>query len=479
MAGPREPGHRSNPTPSAAPTSGKPPLRKSRHASTLQILGLNQMTSKWPRTRCTPPNGSILNPPNLRTDGKLWRYYVNMTDNSLRVLICGTGAASHALASVISVQPGVELSVYTRSPEKAHEWTQILRKMQLTAVLGGRRGEIVAKSFLVTNDPERAARGCDIVIMSLPAFVHASYFAMLCPYLEPGCVIVGLPGQCGFEFELQRTLGDRSPEFTIVNFNSLPWVCRIEAFGRTVSIAGAKESIVGAKRDAAKASRIGDPVPILQRLLGSPPKLVVSEHFLSVMLGSVNAPLHPPIMYSRWKDWDGSTLDHRPLFYELVEEFAASVMTRISEELVATAQRIMTACPGLDLSDIIPKHEWYIQCYGPAIVDKSSLLTAIRTNGCYASIQHPMTEVVPGEFVPNFHHRFLTEDIPCGLAVLRGVSEIVGVPTPAMDEVIRWSQERLGKEYLTQRGLAGSDLGETRCPQRYGFATLDDILDVI
>jgi hypothetical protein len=217
-------------------------------------------------------------------------------------------------------------------------------------------------------------------------------------------------------------------------------------------------------------------VSTLQSLLGDPARLEVSGHLLGVTLGSINATVHPPIMYSRWKDWDGATLDHQPLFYESIDDRAAWLISEIGQEIIAVARQIMTLHPDVDLSGIISKYDWYIKSYGPGIVDKSNLKTTIRTNTSYKGIKHPMIEMMPGEFVPDFHHRFLAEDVPFGLIISRGIGEIVGVPTPTIDLIVRWSQERLGKTYLTQHGLAGPDLAATRCPQRYGFVTMHDLL---
>ena len=85
-------------------------------------------------------------------------------------------------------------------------------------------------------------------------------------------------------------------------------------------------------------------------------------------------------------------------------------------------------------------------------------------------------ETEDGKFVPDFTHRFLTEDVPFGLVVLRGIAEIAGVPTPKLDTVLCWSQQKLGKEYLVGSRLIGKDIDATRCPQRYGYSTMEDVL---
>jgi hypothetical protein len=397
-------------------------------------------------------------------------------NNTFRVLVCGTGAGSHVLAGAISAQPDVELCIYTRNSQKALEWSDTLRHHRLVTKVSGAVGEITANSFVVTSDPEQAARGCDMVIIALPAFAHAGYLAALAPHLERGCVIVGLPGQCGFEYEVRQILGDRFDQFAVLDFDSLPWVCWLEEFGRTVCVGGIKKQIFGAMREALGPSRVDDPVSALQRLLGKPPRIVVSGHFLGVTLQSVNGSFHPPIMYSYWVDWDGVAIDHEPLIYETISEDAVLLVDRMSQEIMATAAEIMRARLDVDLSDVVPRRDWIIRSYGSDVKDKSSLISAIRSNTSYAGLRHPMTQMAPGKFVPDFHHRFLAEDIPFGLAVLRGISEIAGVPTPTIDMVLRWSQERLGREYLTEEGLIGPDVATSRCPQRYGLATLTDLV---
>ena len=103
-------------------------------------------------------------------------------------------------------------------------------------------------------------------------------------------------------------------------------------------------------------------------------------------------------------------------------------------------------------------------------------MTINRTNFAYQGITHPMRQLPDNSYLPDFNHRFLTEDVPFGLVVIRGISEIVGVPTPNIDLVLSWCQEKLQKEYLVDSKLIGKDLGTTRCPQRYGFKTIEEVL---
>lgn len=87
-----------------------------------------------------------------------------------------------------------------------------------------------------------------------------------------------------------------------------------------------------------------------------------------------------------------------------------------------------------------------------------------------------MKETSEHSFVPDFSHRYVNEDVPYGLVVIRGIAEIVQVDTPTIDKVLLWAQEKTGKEYLVGSKLKGKDVSSTRAPQRYGLDTLDAIL---
>lgn len=397
----------------------------------------------------------------------------------IRVLICGAGSSAHVLAAVLSAKPEAEVRVLTLDATRAEAWQKSLDAAPVTIFERiERHGErtLTAGPVLITNDPAEAARDSDIILFAIPAFLHRSYLTALGPFIEDGCAIVGLPGQSGFEFEVRSILSDKTDRLTLMNFDSLPWVCRTVEFGKYAQISGTKEMLAGAAVGDFSRARLRDPLASLQFLLGERPKLVVSGHLLGITLRSPNGYSHPPIMYGRWKDWDGEPLEQPPLFYRDIDEPTAALLEQISGEVVDTSRQLMEQYPGTDLSQVIPMYEWDMNCYRADIEDKTNLWTALRTNAGYAHIEHPMTQTADGRYVPDFQHRFLMEDVPFGLVVVRSIAEIAGVPTPGIDEVLLWCQEKMGRQYLVNFRLVGRDIGETRCAFRYGLTTLEDIL---
>ena len=117
-----------------------------------------------------------------------------------------------------------------------------------------------------------------------------------------------------------------------------------------------------------------------------------------------------------------------------------------------------------------------MRCYPEDISDKTNLYTAIQTNAEYQGLKHPVKKSDDGKYLPDFTYRYMTEDIPQGLVVIRGIAEIVGVETPNIDKVLLWSQEKMCKEYLVNSKIQGKDVEKSRAPQKYGFTTLESIL---
>ena len=167
-----------------------------------------------------------------------------------------------------------------------------------------------------------------------------------------------------------------------------------------------------------------------------------------------------------------------PGFYTGVDDVTAQLLDRVSGEILATAENIMKQKPEVDLHNADHLYDIIVRYYDKGIENKTDLKTVITTNGVYQGLEHPVIETSEGKYLPDFTHRYLTEDIPYGLAVIRGIAEVANVPTPNIDMVLLWAQEKMGKEYLVNGAMHGKDIKYSRCPQRYGLNTLDDLLNL-
>ena len=171
------------------------------------------------------------------------------TESNIKLLICGSGNGAHAFAGIASSHPGTEVRVLSLYQDEAERWSKTMETADLEITCHRRDQEphvIKSKPSLITKNPEEAVCGVDVIAFVLPAFAHQVFLETLKPYIEPGVIIVGLPGASGLEFQVRGILEEKASKCTIMNFESLPWACRLDEFGRKCNVLGTKDTLVGA-----------------------------------------------------------------------------------------------------------------------------------------------------------------------------------------------------------------------------------------
>lgn len=403
------------------------------------------------------------------------------TEDRTKVLICGGGNGAHCLAGLSASNPENETRVLTLFADEAERWTKVLQSNDLTVTIvknDGGSEEIKSKPTLITKNPKEAVTGAEIIFLIVPAFAHEQYFREISPFIGDNTLIVGLPGQAGFEFQCLHMLGEKAKHCTIMSTESLPWACRILEFGRLVQILGFKETLGASKLQGSISNLKQSPFESVQKVLGPKPVLREIQNYIAVNLMAKSI-IHPPLMYGKWSAFnEAAPLKEKPLFYQGVDEKQASLLSSVSNECIAIGKAIEKQIPGIDMSEVIHILDWFLTYYADQITEKSNLMTTMQTNKAYDGLLHPMKQVDGGQFVPDFSYRYTAEDVPFGLVVLKGIGQLAGVDTPVMDEIITWAQGKLNQEYLVGSELSGKDLPKTRAPQRFGFKTLQQLFDV-
>ena len=172
-----------------------------------------------------------------------------MTIDSIKLVICGSGNGAHAFAGIASSLNGTDVRVLTLSRERAARWNAALQKRNLEITLhrkGKEQTRIVSsKTVLVTNKPNKAMENVDLLVLVQRAADHGGYLEVLKPYITPGTIVVGLPGCPGFEFEVRHVLSDQVGLCTIMNFESLPWACRTTECGSKCTVLSTNETLHG------------------------------------------------------------------------------------------------------------------------------------------------------------------------------------------------------------------------------------------
>jgi hypothetical protein len=387
----------------------------------------------------------------------------------MQITICGGGNAAHTLAGLLGSRPDLSVNIYAPFQDEAERW-QIGLKQNDGILVHAPGRDIVGRPVAVFRDPAQAVQGSEFILLALPAFAHEIILRQIEGYLSPDTWVGALPARAGFDLCVRDILKDRLSHINIFGFQTLPWACRIQEYGGRVSILGVKAQVDLAALPAKLA-------PVISSRMGELLGVVLNpiSNFLSLTLADTGQLIHPGIMYGLFHNWNGQAYSEPSLFYQAVDEEVAAILQNMSQEVQALRSILEQAYPGLDLTAVRPVGEWLKRSYPTSIKDSSTLHSSFATNRSYTGLLAPMIESENG-FVPDFQSRYLTEDMPYGLLVMRGIAELAGVAMPMVDEVVFWAQSRLGKRYMVEGKLQGAELLSTRTPQRYGYDNLNQFM---
>lgn len=378
-----------------------------------------------------------------------------------KLTICGGGNAAHVLIGLAG-QAGWEVNVFAPLADEADRLRAgggiTVRQQDKTSTGRARR---------ISADPAEVIPGSEWVLLALPAFAHESILRAIADFLEPGVIIGALPARGGFDFAAHLILAGRSP--TLFGLQTLPWACRILAYGQAVDILGVKDVVNLAARPPTLASHLAQQLTDLFEVSLEP----VSS-FLTLTLANPGQLIHPGIMYGlcRGRETSTFTKNNIPLFYQGLDPLTADLLQAMSDEVQATARALADDLLTFDPAEVLSLHTWLRRAYPDDIANDRTLHRAFVTNRAYTGLRLPMRAAGPDLFAIDYATRYLAEDVPYGLAVTRGLAELAGVSTPIIDEVIFWAQTCLGRCYLVNGRLSGPDLVETRAPQAYGIHSL-------
>ena len=380
-----------------------------------------------------------------------------------KITICGGGNGAQTLACIAARNLGCAVDVYAPLAGEAARLADGIAAHDGLEVCGALQAR--ARPHCVSADPAEVIPGSGMVVLVLPAFAHEAILGQIAPYLDNGVWVGAIPAGGGFGYCAARVLSSLGPGGArLFGLQTLPWACRIQEYGQVVHVLGVKETVDAASRPAAAIAGLA---PLFEAMLGLPVEPAAS--LLALTLANTGQLIHPGIMHGLFARWDGTPFDAGAvaLFYHGLDEEGARTLAGLDADVQAIRRRLELE---QDLTAVRPLLDWLRRSYGPAIADPSSLRAAFVTNRAYAGLKAPVRELSPGLFVPDFGARYLAEDVPFGLAVSRAIGALAGVETPAMDRVITWAGERLGKDYL------GRDALEARIPQRYGLEDIEALM---
>ncbi len=319
------------------------------------------------------------------------------------VTILGGGNTAFAVAANLSLR-GHEITLF-ELPDQASNIDAIRESRQITLVGVAEEGVATLKS--VTTDAQEAVDSSDLLLLIVPSYAHKPFAEAFAPLLTAGKTVALMPGTLG-SLEWARILREHGAEgVTLAEVDTAPYVCRKTA----PSEATIWGEVTGLGMGTLPATRTDD---VLAQLAPLFPGISAHPDVAACGLSSINPVIHPcgvlmnagRIEYSRGEFY----------FYEEgVSPSVAKVVSQIDEERKAIGRAL-----GHELTPVAKA--FHDAGFGPAgtlweTINGSLMLTRLKAPGDLSS-------------------RWITEDIPYGIATWASMANQFGVPTPLMRSFI-------------------------------------------
>ena len=349
-----------------------------------------------------------------------------------RVAILGGGNGAFAMASDLALQ-GFEVRMWSKYFDEFRE----IKKTHTIRVSGPLiQGE--ARISVITDHIEGAIKGADLICSPIPAFTQISVAESLLPYLEDGHVIFLSPGTFGsyLMYKHLREMGCRK-DFAIGETGTLPYLTRKMSPQESrivVRACNLPTGIFPAKKTEEAIEKIRVVFPSVHPI----------ENALSGALMNAGPILHPPLIVLN----TGPIQCPEP--YDIHNEGTTpgirKIISLLDEERIAVRKALGFQPNHYPLEDYYNEtrpNEWMY----PRISKK--LLMESR-------LWHEKID---------YHHRYVTEDIACGLAFLVSVAKYIGVDVPIARSLITLAGAVVGTD-LMETGRTLKSLGLSQLPRK-------------
>ncbi len=339
---------------------------------------------------------------------------------TIAVLGGGHGAVT-AAADLTSRGFGVRLALRNRPRfEELFE----TRTVRLEGVL-----ETTAELELVTDDHVAAMRGADLVLIVLPGHAHADMARRIAPGVEPDqviCVTTGTFSAFLIARELER-LG--APPVPVAEMGHLPYGTRVtgEASARVALIA---EHLPTGVYPASETERA------IERIAPAYPAVEPYEDSLSAGLINFDGALHGPLVCMNL-----GSIENLPTFdihAEGASPGVVAVSIALDRERIALREALGYESGHWALQDYYEQRACF---YGPA------------------AFKNTREKSVWNEKIDTTH-RYVREDIGCGLALWSSLGRLLDVPTPLADSLLALAAQFAGTDFRSEgRTLEALGLG--------------------
>lgn len=275
---------------------------------------------------------------------------------------------------------------------------------------------------LATSSIQAAVEGADVVMIVTPSTAHLPLAEAMAPFLHDGQIVVLNPGRTGGALEFRAALKRGASKAKPVIVEAQTFIYASRAINRHKGHIYRVKN--GVPASALPSHMTPDALAVMNQAF---PEFTAGSNVLATSLENIGAVFHPALTLLN-AGWIESTEGNFEYYIQGISPAVARVLEKIDDERLAVAQ-------ALGIRTVSAREWLYLTYDSPG----TNLYEAIKATKGYIGIKAPAT----------INHRYIGEDVPMSLVPLSSIGEMLGIPTPTIDIVIKLAELMNGSDYRT------------------------------
>jgi opine dehydrogenase len=312
----------------------------------------------------------------------------------MKVTVIGAGNSGLAMAAHLSKE-GNNVTLWNRSKSTIDK----LLKTHVIYCEGIINSGIPVNS--ITNDLEKAVEDPDVILITTPADSHKELAERIAKSIKRETLIVLNPGRTFGALEFNDIYSKYNKKFKqiIAETQTIIYTCR-RTGEDSVNIITLKSGVLISAIDADKNKSIISMLPECVQQYFIP-----ARSMIETSIGNVGMILHcaPLLLNAGWTESESNVYKY---YYDGITPSVGNFIEKIDEERVLVSKML-----GLEVETT---QAWLKRTYD---THGNSLYQCIQNNEAYKTIDAPCS----------LKHRYIFEDVPCGLVPLETVGKRLGL----------------------------------------------------
>lgn len=332
----------------------------------------------------------------------------------MNVTIIGAGNSGLAMAAHLSYL-GETVTLWNRTKTSIQELS-----VTKTIKIEGYLNEQVHVSH-VTDDISLALKDADIVFVTTPANAHKELSELIAKNIDRELLIVLNPGRTFGAIEFKYIFGQYNKRLSpmIAEAQTIIYTCRRSGID-SVNIIALKSGVLISAINPQDNLRLISMLP-----KGIRKYFIPATTMIETSIGNVGMILHcAPLLFNI--GWTESKTNSYKYYYDGITPTVANFLEKLDKERVLVSEALNHKVESLE--------EWLKRTYH---VDGNGLYECLQNNEAYRTIEAPKTLI----------HRYMNEDIPCGLVPLEAIGLRLQLDMSCTTLIIDLATKIIGIDY--------------------------------